>query len=95
MNGLDMPTQTDWMLRSKLTYSSGRVATSSTVAGLGEDPVDPLVLAMIDSYGAAEHLEPERALVPGAGERAQQVVEAAQLAQRGQRAAVGRVLPGA
>ena len=60
---------------------------------LGEEPVHPRVLAVVDPDRAAEELQPVRPLVPHRVERLEHVVEPAQLAQRGQRAAIGRVLP--
>jgi hypothetical protein len=58
------------------------------------EAVDLRELPVVDTDRRAEELQPERALVDQPGQLAQHVVEAAQLAQRHQRAAVGGVFPG-
>ena len=80
-------------VRSYCTYSSGSSRQVQRGGRLGEEPVHPRVLPVVDPDRAAEELQPVRPLVPHRVERLQHVVEAPQLPQRGQRAPVGRVLP--
>ena len=94
MNGLAMPMHIAVDRAVVLHVQLGQLGHVERRRRLGEEPVDPRVLPVIDPDRAAEELQPPGPLVPQRVERLEHVVEAAQLAQRGQRAPVGRVLPG-
>jgi hypothetical protein len=81
--------------RALLHEQLGRLLLVQDPAGVGEQAVEPRELLGRDLHRVAEQQQPHPALPDQPVEHLQQHVEAGELAQRGQRGAVRRVLVGA